>query len=1050
MMNASFHKQTSPKREQRSLLSWAISAALLVNPVTTSAGEYVLKDFSDVSSLVLNGDTKTVSTPDGVALRLTEATRLQSGSVFSAVKISTATFSTYFQFRVTEPGGVLSGGDGFVFVVQPVSSNAGSEGGGIGYAGIPKSIGVEFDTWNNQAETDSRNDTNDNHVGINIKGSFNGPTAHVAPLFENGKIWHAWIDYNGTQLEVRTNTSGERPTEPLLTRKLDIADIIGSVPEAYIGFTSATGGAFANYDILSWTFRDKFAPVGADHVDVWMADSKGDTGAEPNKVSRRFWLSPDLWIRNQPDGVAKYQNVEFGQDNYVYVRAKNRGTIPAQNTTVEVYRSVPSIGNRWPNGWQFVGKANIDNIEPDASQEIAIRWNKNDIPKPGHYCFYVRLLNNDDPMKFTERGDSLVNIRQNNAIVSRNFNVVDLSKNVSDEFEVTVQNTKDEDAEVDLVFEEENQLLDNEGASATVDLGPLFHRWQEAGGKGENVKPLEGTKIQLLKTPAKLTGIPMKPAEAQKVRMRVGAFKPLEGEGDSREYHFSTQAVIDGEPIGGVDYAITARAQDADSDKDGIKDVDDTDDDNDCISDEREIQAGLNPLNPWDASLKSTVDFESIAGITPTPGMEISHQFEKSHGITFSSSTARVTLVKAGEEPVAYVSVYGADGNKTSRQNKPNRPAPDAKVGQFMLMAKHSTGADLTLTYTHPVAQASGEVLDIDGGEVLVAVAKDSEGKELARQIVDKNLPNAGDGRAVRWAFQMTTPVIKTIEITQRGKGLGIAFDNFSAKLCAKQPKSGLSFQPKVPELFTSEARTPTTGNVPTICNCPTPPPSTQDCTIRLESAPDTTITPKENVIRLEMAPGICPTDAGDNTIRVEMVPTPTPTRDNNRRYTDNGDSTVTDNHSGLIWLKNANCIGSQYPDFGKQCDCTEQNGKVTWQQAQTFVEGLNQGQFPECDSNHTDWRLPNVQEMQSVVHYGFHNPAMSNAIGNGPWQEDDAFTNIQSESYWTSTPDASNPSMAWRLRLDRGILFTEHKSYPFHVWPVREEQYNCQCPENK
>jgi uncharacterized protein (DUF2237 family) len=579
-----------------------MTGALFISPL--NAGELILKDFSDVSKLSLNGDAKTLKTEDGVVLRLTPSARIKAGSAFSTVKVSTAKFSSYFKFKISEPGGVRSGGaDGFVFVVQPISAHASSEGGGMGYEGIQKSVGVEFDTWNN--ENRNKNDSDENHVGINIEGAFNGKTMPVSPAFEKGQIWHAWVDYDGSQMEVRTNTTGKRPSKPLLTRELNISEIIDGTPEAFIGFTSATGGAYANHDIISWEFRDEFKPIGAEshvdaesNIDVWIADSKRDTGAEPNKVSRRFWLSPDIWPRKQQDDVEKYQDVELGQDNYVYVRVKNRGTKAASNTTVEVYRSVPSLGNSWPKGWNLVGKTNIDTLEPNASQNVAIRWDKDEIPKPGHYCFYVRLLNDDDPMTSKERGDSLVNTRKNNNIAWRNFNVVDLLKNVTDEFEVAVQNTKDEEANIDLAFEEEDNLLDNDGAGLVVDLGELFDRWHTAGAEGVNIKSVGGTKVQLVKTPAKLIGISMKPAESQNIKMKLEVLNPMPGEGTVREYQFSTQEWVDGELVGGVDYALMTRAQDTDTDGDGIKDVDDEDDDNDSMPDVWEIEFGLNPLVP--------------------------------------------------------------------------------------------------------------------------------------------------------------------------------------------------------------------------------------------------------------------------------------------------------------------------------------------------------------------------------------------------------------------------------------------------------------------
>lgn len=147
-------------------------------------------------------------------------------------------------------------------------------------------------------------------------------------------------------------------------------------------------------------------------------------------------------------------------------------------------------------------------------------------------------------------------------------------------------------------------------------------------------------------------------------------------------------------------------------------------------------------------------------------------------------------------------------------------------------------------------------------------------------------------------------------------------------------------------------------------------------------------------------------------------------------RYTDNGDNTVTDHTTGLIWLENANCIGSEYPDFDK--DCPVGDGKISWAHAQDFINALNAGQFPKCNGgSYNDWRLPTVQELESLVNYDLHHPAMS----------PDVFSNVISDNYWTATLDASNHNFAWRVRFDHGLVFTEEKSHPFYVWPVRGQQ---------
>jgi len=244
------------------LASWATCASAL----TISFG-----DFSDLSAFQQNGATAAIADPvvDGLGrsvLRLTNDLS-QSGSAFLTSPISLASnvsFSTAFTFRISDPQGISDsdgqGADGIVFVVQTVSNTAGGAGGGIGYLGIPNSVGVELDTWNNGG---GLNDPNGNHVGINIGGGFNGATALVSPRMNNGADWYAWVDYDGDAdvIELRLSTTNVRPALPLLSRDVDLVPVLGTTT-AFIGFTSGTGAAGGDHDIISWTFVDTFAPIG--------------------------------------------------------------------------------------------------------------------------------------------------------------------------------------------------------------------------------------------------------------------------------------------------------------------------------------------------------------------------------------------------------------------------------------------------------------------------------------------------------------------------------------------------------------------------------------------------------------------------------------------------------------------------------------------------------------------------------------------------------------------------------------------------------------------
>jgi hypothetical protein len=222
-------------------------------------------DFSSTAGLTLNGSAAATLTGDGNVLRLTPANFGQAGSAFSSATINAASFSTFFSFRISGAGGWCCdasgqvGADGLVFVVQSVSSSIGGGGGGIGYLGIGQSAGVEFDTWNNGSGV---GDPDSNHVGVDTNGSVNSlVTQGVSPNFDDGNIWYAWVDYDGTTLDIRANQTGIRPVATLLSTSLDIPLLLGG-STAFVGFTSGTGADYGNHDILSWEYRDSFEPIG--------------------------------------------------------------------------------------------------------------------------------------------------------------------------------------------------------------------------------------------------------------------------------------------------------------------------------------------------------------------------------------------------------------------------------------------------------------------------------------------------------------------------------------------------------------------------------------------------------------------------------------------------------------------------------------------------------------------------------------------------------------------------------------------------------------------
>lgn len=154
-------------------------------------------------------------------------------------------------------------------------------------------------------------------------------------------------------------------------------------------------------------------------------------------------------------------------------------------------------------------------------------------------------------------------------------------------------------------------------------------------------------------------------------------------------------------------------------------------------------------------------------------------------------------------------------------------------------------------------------------------------------------------------------------------------------------------------------------------------------------------------------------------------------------RFTDNGDGTVTDDLTGLIWLKDADCIQNEYPGF--DTFATAGDGYVSWQQTLDFVAGINAGTYSNCGGGQTDWRLPNINELHSLIDLSQANPALPSGH---------PFTGIKTY-YWSSTPiiTIAGPytfANAWYVRPSDGYVTGTSQTFNnpgMSAWPVRGGQ---------
>jgi len=143
--------------------------------------------------------------------------------------------------------------------------------------------------------------------------------------------------------------------------------------------------------------------------------------------------------------------------------------------------------------------------------------------------------------------------------------------------------------------------------------------------------------------------------------------------------------------------------------------------------------------------------------------------------------------------------------------------------------------------------------------------------------------------------------------------------------------------------------------------------------------------------------------------------------------YTDNGDGTITDNVTGLMWQK---CSNGQ-----TGADCSGGSaGTYNWYEASGTADATYNpgGATNVCGSlttgGHTDWRLPNEFELMGIVDYEILNPAINSTY----------FPATFSSGAWSATTFAVNTSYAWSVDFGNGSVYGSNKSVNYYVRCVR------------
>lgn len=273
----------------KSLRLGVLAASVMMGMLAGHAGatDVVYNGFSNTAGLTFVGNAGTAVTGDGTVLRVTPSAFSQSGAAYSTSAITLGSndiFSTTFQFRFTQPQG-WDPADGITFVLAASPNGLGGAGVGMGYAGVPHSVAIEFDTYDNAGYGLGNNDGNSsNHISVDTNGNMNNYNItnvygngscgftngypaqndyHAAGCMANGDLWTVSIGYDGTNLSASLfDPSMGYTFNGFGSVAMDLASILGT-NQAYVGFTAGTGAGAENHDIVNWHFSDttKFSPV---------------------------------------------------------------------------------------------------------------------------------------------------------------------------------------------------------------------------------------------------------------------------------------------------------------------------------------------------------------------------------------------------------------------------------------------------------------------------------------------------------------------------------------------------------------------------------------------------------------------------------------------------------------------------------------------------------------------------------------------------------------------------------------------------------------------
>ncbi|SEA43102.1 S8 family serine peptidase [Psychroflexus halocasei] len=307
---------------------------------------------------------------------------------------------------------------------------------------------------------------------------------------------------------------------------MDTAVDIYQIPEnqPYVGLLGA-----GRVNAYAAVLQAKCLANPSTGLDLMMQNSDQDFGVEPDIDTDPIWDSPDIGVRNQPDGllVQEHEDLHYVNNQtpvYVYVRVTNNSCETSLGTeNLNLYWAKGGLSQFWPAVWSsgatqnnlpigdIIGNQGIPVLTPGESTIIQFEWyphdpedyeNNGNFTKPWMFCFLARIETFDDPMTFPEVTNVSTNTRNNNNIAYKNTTVLNVTEDISGT--ITAGNSFSEEARSYNFNFFTNSIRDSriwEQAEISIELDDiLWQRWQESGGESQHMIILKDGEQTLLLT----------------------------------------------------------------------------------------------------------------------------------------------------------------------------------------------------------------------------------------------------------------------------------------------------------------------------------------------------------------------------------------------------------------------------------------------------------------------------------------------------------------------------------------------------------------------